>query len=258
MNFPDIGRRPIAIAAVSSSYFERTRIYHNRAQIRLGPELLSHLHQHGGQTFESVKYTTTVRNYTLENVVLDADSLLLMQDGLTIPETGYFVPRHKSHQLAINNDALIQLTGDADVIVGYNNVHYGYYHWLTQCIPAVDWSLRNQRNRPIRLLMPELQPWQEDFIKILGHDTAPRLTPQAGKQYVLPRVEYSEFLNGSTSFSVCLSTLNTAQRILHALQSVPSNHKAIYVPCANPYYGSIANEADVIALLQLRGVYVVD
>jgi hypothetical protein len=107
------------------------------------------------------------------------------------------VPGHKSHEPAIDDDGLIRLSPDEDIILGYNNAHPGYQHWLTQCLPAFDWSLRQQRTRPVRLLMPALQPWQQDFLRILGHDTVPRLMPEAGKQYLLPRIEYSEFLNGT-------------------------------------------------------------
>jgi hypothetical protein len=39
---------------------------------------------------------------------------------------------------------------------------------------------------------------------------------------------------------------------------VPSPYKILYVPCTNPYYGSIDNEVAVIDLLQRRGVHVVD
>ena len=43
-----------------------------------------------GHTFNAVDTTTTVRHYTLENVVLDANSLILFKDGRAIPETGIF------------------------------------------------------------------------------------------------------------------------------------------------------------------------
>jgi capsular polysaccharide biosynthesis protein len=258
MNFGEIGRRPIDTVAVATGYFERTQLLRSQAKVRLGPEMKSHLQGVGGLTFEPIKYSTTVRNYTLENVVLDADTLLLVKDGVTIAETAYFVPGHKSHEPGIDENALIRLSPDDDIIFGYNNAHPGYQHWLTQCVPAFDWSLRQKRSRPVRLLMPALQPWQEDFLRILGHGNVPRLIPEAGKQYLLPRVEYSEFINGAPSFSICLSLLDTAQRVLNALPLLPSSHKIIYVPCVNPYYGSVANEAEIQALVQDHGILVVD
>jgi hypothetical protein len=90
MNFADNERWPIATAAVAIRYFERTQVFHSDAEVRIGAELRSHLQAVGGQTFDPIRYSTTVRNYTIENVVLDADTLLFIKDGLTIPETALF------------------------------------------------------------------------------------------------------------------------------------------------------------------------
>jgi capsular polysaccharide biosynthesis protein len=255
---PDFGQRPIAIAAAATTCFEATRIHQAAGTIRLGDELLQHLHQHVGLTFETIRLTTTVRNYVIENVVLDADTLVLVQDGQPIPETVYFLPSEKGRRPSVQHDALIRLPYDQDVIVGYNNAHQGYQHWLTQCLPAIDWSLRQQRNNPVCLLLPKLAPWQEDFIRLLDYESVPRLTPQPGARYAVPRIEYSEFLNGSTSFNICLSGIATARRILNAVPDASSPYRILYVRCTNPYYGSIENAEDVEALLKRHGAYIVD
>lgn len=245
----------IAVAARATDYFEKLCLFQGRPDIKLS-ETLSH--QRGGAGFWATGVTTAVRNYTIENVVLDADTLLLVQGGRVIPETAYFVPEDKRAGPKVDQAALVRLEASEDIIIGYNNAHRGYQHWLTQCLPAIDWSLRQRRTRGYRLLLPKLEPWQEDFIRILGYDAVPRLTPRAGAQYLLPRAEYSEFLNGSTSFEICLSTRDTARRVLDALPSFPPPHKILYVPCANPYYGSIGNDGEVLELLQRCGVYIVD
>jgi capsular polysaccharide biosynthesis protein len=246
---------PIAAAARSTDYFKKPYLFQGQSEIRLCEALLR---QTSGASFQATGVTAAVRNYVLDDVVLDADTLLLLRDGLVIPETSYFVPEEKRAQLTVDPAALVRLEAGEDIIIGYNNAYWGYQHWLTQCLPAIDWSLRQQRTGKYRLLLPKLALWQEDFIRILGHDAVPRLTPLAGMQYLTPRVEYSEFLNGATSFEICLGTRDTAQRILAALPSFPSPHTVLYVPCTNPYYGLIDNEAAVIDLLQCRGVHVVD
>jgi hypothetical protein len=93
MNFGEIGRRPIETVAVATSYFERTQILQGHAIVRLGPKMKSHLQGVGGLTYEPIKYSTTARNFTIENVVLDADTLLLIKDGVTIQETSLFRAR---------------------------------------------------------------------------------------------------------------------------------------------------------------------
>jgi hypothetical protein len=246
--------RSIAESAVATGFFERIRIFSGSSSIVLSHALAQHA---GSQMFHALGVTVTVRNHVLENVVLDGDSLILFQDGVAILETAYFEPPNALRQLPDLLE-LAPVPDNADVVYGYNNAHAGYQHWLTQCIPAIDWSLRQQRTRDVLLLLPRLEPWQEDFLTLLGYGGVPRLTPRPGVRYRLPHVEFSEYLNGTTSFAVCLSMTETARRIAAAVASVPSDEKVIYVKARNPYYGSIRNEGPVIDLLRQRGVIIVE
>ena len=246
--------KPIAEAAVATVYFEQARPFNGRSKICLSDAILRHAK---GLSFRALGVTTTVKNYTLADVVLDGKTLILFQDGRPIPETAYFVPP-QDELTTIARGAPVRLDGNEDIIICFNNAHAGYQHWLTQCLPAIDWSMRRQRTRKVRLVLPKLESWQEDFIRILGYDTVARLTPTPSAHYLLLRTEFSEFLNGSTSFGICLSALETARRILNASPPFPSPHKLLYVPCANPYYGSIRNEAEIADLLRRNGFHVVD
>ena len=247
--------RTIAQAAVSTTFFEKARVHRSHARIRLND---AQLRGSAGLPFTAIGITTTVRNYTLIDVVLDADTGLLFQDQLVIPETSYFVPKGTVEGQAIQRAGLVSLDADEDIIIGYNNVHAGYQHWLTQCVPAIDWALRQERTRAVRLVLPALAAWQEDILDILGYRNLPRLTPKPGTFYRLPHAEYSEFLNGKTSFGVCLSAHDTARRILDRLVPTELSCSVLFVPCSNPYYGKISNEDEVIDLLRRRGATVVD
>jgi hypothetical protein len=164
------GSLPLPIAeAATVGYFEKATLFKGRAEIRLGDSFA----RRDGVSFQAAGVTTAVRNYTIENVVLDAETLLLVQGGRVIPETAYFVPEAKRDHLKIEPAALVRLDTHEDVIMGYNNAHWGYQHWLTQCLPAIDWSLRSQRIHRCRLLLPTLAPWQEDFMGILGYGMVP-------------------------------------------------------------------------------------
>jgi hypothetical protein len=244
----------IASVAIEVKYFERAALFRGLGGVHLAPSLERHP---GGQAFKPVSLTTTVRNYTLQNVMLDADSLCIFVNGRRIRETNYFAPPGKDYP-TIETSALVKLDGGEDIIVGYNNAHIGYQHWLTQCIPAIDWSLRQPRSRNVRLLLPNLQPWQEDFLHLLGIAHIPRTTPELGRQYLLASTEYSDFLTGATSFQICRSVLETAARISERVPKVHSPHKVVYVPCSSPYYGSIGNEGEVLELLRQRGVFILD
>ena len=244
----------LAATAVTTGFFERTRSFLGRSEISLGEALRNH---DAGHSFNALDVTSTVRNYTLENVVLDADSLILFRDGRAIPETEYFASPDAVRQLPDRAD-LTPLPDDEDLILGYNNAHWGYQHWLTQCLPAIDWSLRQKRTRGVRLILPSLEPWQADLLALLGYDRVARLTPPPGMLYRVPRLEYSEFLNGTTSFGICLSALATAKRIADAVPSLASDDKILFIDEVSPYHGSIRNEGAMIDMLRRRGITIVE
>ena len=110
----------------------------------------------------------------------------------------------------------------------------------------------------MRLVLPSLAPWQEEILNILGHSQVPRVIPKPNTFYHLPHVELSEFLNGTTSFGVCMSAYDTMRRVLERLPPTHSPYPILFVPCSNPYYGVMSNAEDVTVLLRRRGVFVVD
>lgn len=109
----DTLNRPIAQAAVSTAYFERARVHHSHADFQFyGP----HAGDPVSQPFRPLGVTTTVRNYILENVMLDADTGLLVQDQMAIPETSYFVPA--GADLTGQRADLVKLDKGEDAVIG--------------------------------------------------------------------------------------------------------------------------------------------
>jgi hypothetical protein len=246
----DSSMQPIAGAAKAIGYFERSTIHRGKSEIRLGKLLSTHPQ---GHIFNAMGITTTVKNYTIENALSDVNTGLLFQGQTPISETSYFEPSVRRI-----GSRSVQIHDGEDLIMGFNRVHDRYQHWLTQCIPAIDWSLRQERKNGPRLLLPPLANWQRDILYMLGYGHIPNRTLHPDFIYHLPKVEYSEFLNGTTSFGVCLSALDTARNILARLPSIGMSHRMLYVPCPNPYYGAIQNEEQVINLLRRHGVFLVD
>jgi capsular polysaccharide biosynthesis protein len=247
------GEISINTAADEASFFETAQLFPDSRELVLGSALQNHEAARG---FIALGVTQAVRNFRLGNVVLDADSGLLFKDGHAIPETSYYISADHFHGVRVNEGALIRLNDSEHLIMGYNRAWRNYQHWLTQCLPSIDWSLRQQRHEGIRLILPPLEPWQEEMLAWLGYGSIPRLQPADGRQYLLPHVEYSQFLNGSTSFGICQSLWSTARRLVVAVGPSTTRHDVIYVPCTAPYYGRIANETEIIGLLQSHGVYI--
>jgi hypothetical protein len=198
IDFVESGVLPLAQLADETTIFQRSTVLRPISKIVLGKALLEH---HSGNAFTPVPVSGTIRNFQLRNVVLDADSLVLLKDGKPIPETAYFVPEELYHSVRLNPNSLVCLDGTESVIIGFNRVYNHYQHWITQCLPAIDSSLRNRKqHNKVRVVLPPLEPWQEDMLALLGYSTLARLTPEPGRQYFIPHAEYSEFL------SVCPGT----------------------------------------------------
>ncbi|MBS0641270.1 MAG: DUF563 domain-containing protein [Proteobacteria bacterium] len=246
--------RPIKAAAVAVEHIERSRLFFGPSEIKLS-EPFQRRH---GRFCGPVGMTTEALLYSLENVVLDADSMILLQDGLTIPETEYGLSVNQPNRPAVAAGRLTKLDDVGPYIVGASRGHAGTFSWLTQSLPAIDWSVQGTSGTLGRLVLPALQPWQEALLSALGYQDLPRFTPEAGCQYLIPRVRYATFLNGSTDFGVCLSKVRTARRILAKLRPSRSTPRRIYVPYDQSYYGRIINADGVADLLRRSGFHVLE
>jgi|GEM_PF-2855833 len=170
------------------------------------------------------------------------------------------MPPDSERDLEARANNVVALDDTEDFVIASNNIHFNYLHWMTQCLPAIDGSLRQKRSRGVRLLLPVLAPWQEETLRILGYSDAPRLTLKPDTFYYLPHAEYSEYLNGSTIFRVCLGVADTARRILERLPHDPrhGSDPVLFVPCSDPDFWKLANQDDAADLLRQRGVRIVD
>lgn len=220
----------------------------------LGAALAAHVA--AGQ-FRKIRASGTIRSFGLNEVALDGDTLALFKDGRLIADTCYFLDANQpAEELSLRSDRLVDLPGDRVHVMGCNLRQHHYGHWMTQCLPALHGSVGCYGAENVCLVVRALEPWQEETLALLGLARIPRLVPESGTQYRLPRAAYSEFLNGVASQQLALSLVGTAQSLSRTIAHRPSPYATIYVPAAAPFYGAIANEAELIACLLRHGVHV--
>lgn len=241
--------RSLEQVAESITYYERAYVFRNPAEFRLpDPELCVF--------YASQGVTANVRSFRLKNVILDARSCILFRDDSEIEDTRYLVA--DDYHAPPDRSALVHCPDDFDYVLGYNPGHSAYHHWFMQCLPAIDWGLRRQRTKPVRLVLPKLAPWQEEMIALLGYAQVPRVTVEEGKFYALPQLDYGEYLNGKTGFSIVTTLYETAWRMLARLPATNAHNPILFVPCSSPYYGAITNEAEVIDLFRRFGAVIIN
>ena len=240
--------RSLEQAAESVTYYERAHIFRNAAEFRLAdPELFV--------PYSCQEATASVRSFSLKDVILDAGGNILFQDDSEIADTRYLVV--DDYHASPDRKALVRHSADFEYVLGYNRGHSAYHHWFMQCLPAIDWGLRRQRTKPVRLVLPKLAPWQEEMIALLGYAQVPRVTVEDGKFYAFPQLDYGEYLNGKTAFSIVTTLYETARRMLARLPPASAHNLMLFVPCSSPYYGAITNEAEVIELFRRFGFLII-
>jgi hypothetical protein len=206
--------------------------------------------------FRPRSHSANIRNYRLENVHLDTAAMTLFKDGMKIKESNYLVPPEFYENACVIETDLIKLEATTDYVMArsFDN----YYHWLVQTIPGLDWSARNIGAESVTLLSGDLRPWQAETLEILGYDRVSRIALDPRHHYFIPRLEYSEFQNGSTAFEISLSAQRIYDRIAAAaMDSTPGGTEILYVARTDSVNRAAVNEEALIGLLEAEGVQVV-
>jgi capsular polysaccharide biosynthesis protein len=191
--------------------------------------------------------------------------MLLFQQGKIIPETAYMMndedfvnAQLRQFRLEVCHERIAALPDDRDYIIGCNRNHANYYHWLIQALPTIDLAIRNRkRARDLALLLPDLKPWQAETLALLGADRLERVSLNAEPFYYVPSVEFSDFLNGNTAFSVSRSAVATYHRLKAATPYGDAVPNIVYVARTDSRQRAMANEPELIERLLSEGVEIV-
>ena len=201
----------------------------------------------------------SIRNYQIVNAVLDGKFRGLFNSDGFIKGTGYLIPDDFMSVLDIDETQLVRATDDGTAIVGCNVAYANYFHWITQALPAIDSSLRRlARARNACLVLPVLNSWQEESLRLLGYSGIKRfVVDDPAKQYAFNRVEYSEILNGGAAFCLSESTYQTYSRLRQTVEIPSADRKKIYVARTDAPSRRMRNEGAVIEEVRKRGYEVV-
>ena len=185
---------------------------------------------------------------------------MLYRDGRPIWQTRYLVSDHEyaSARMAAQ---ITHLAGK--VAIGFNRNYYNYYHWVAQCLPAIDWSLRFSDGAGVCVALPELdQAWQRESLALLGYGAFARVRCEPHVSYGIPDALYCEFLNGCAAFCASRMALDTHRRIADRVSPIDGptipgagrGRRALYIARIDTPNRPMANEPDVIEVMRRRGI----
>ncbi len=251
---PGIQELPIADAATEIVRIEPYAAVEHDIEIALGdgftdPGLREH--------FRKQEHRGPVHSYRLRDVTLDASLMLLMHGRTPIPETRYLVTDDEYLATQIKPYPLTRHDPAEYYVIGCNRIWHNYHHWLLQAVPAIDWAMRGRYQHRLTLVLPPLQPWQEETLTLLGYQDVPRLTLDVSGTYFFPQAEYSEFLGQSMPWTLSSAAVATYRRLSHAQPWSHGSADAIYVARTDVINRVAINEEQVIDLMQREGVQIV-
>jgi hypothetical protein len=243
----------IAQAAVRSEYVERMVEFRPSGAISISSKLAA---ADKPRMFRSQSRTAAIRKHLIDDVVLDGGTMSLTKDGRLIEETASW------QQPTIGDQAVdtIPIDGFTDdkVIVACNPMWENYFHWMTQCLPAIDWAVGTGNADELCLALPHLRPWQEETLSLLFYDKLRRSLIEPNHRYQISHAIFSDFLQGGTPFTVSGAVIYTLKRLSNAVRMAPTGHELVYVKGADQYYGNLENEDELVSALGGMGFHVVD
>jgi hypothetical protein len=245
---------PIAEAADDVVYYEQSEAFRPGGETQLGggfsnPRVVAN--------FNPPANTLTIRNFKIREAYLDTACMLLIKEGRKIPETAYLLPPQYYENAEVIRHQLVELDDRTEYVIGCNRDR-NYYHWLIQAVPAIDWAMRSTPNRPVTLMLPELNAWQSASLELLGYGNIPRVILTPYKHFYFPRVSYSEFLNVVLPGGISRSAQATFRRLRYAVNApIEQEGQIVYVARTDTARRMAVNERDVMQALAAEGVRVI-
>jgi capsular polysaccharide biosynthesis protein len=178
-------------------------------------------------------------------VVPVAPRLLLFQDGERIAETRCLVDDDDYWRTPPAPRELREIGTDKTVMIGANLAFRNYYHWLMECLPAIDASVRAIGAENCVLALPRLTGWQEEPLAMPGYADIPRIPIEFDCHYRFERVHYCTWLNGSAMSSLSPRRLDIANRLAAQIEPIEGAPQRLYVARLDSRNRVMKNEADV-------------
>lgn len=199
----------------------------------------------------------TLRVYRLRDVVLDRSLMVLLKDGKVIAETNYLQPEAAMAAARVFANRLVRLDVGHTVATCFDHWNANYYHWIAHTVPTLQAILQRHPTGDVRLLLPKLRPWQRRSLDLMGVSDLPSAITEPGVQYLLPSVEYYDYVAGRADFSVSALSQAAYARMSAGAQIASLRHRRIYIDRSGPTNRRLPNEAALLARLSSRGFHAV-
>ena len=210
----------------------------------------------GSRRFAPASSTALIEYFELENVIFDGQTGAIFKQGVHVRETRYST--QPSHTFSVDNSRVVKSDDPRPVLIAFHAWHHNYYHWITQCLPAMSYALRLSDRAGMRLALPDLNAWQEHALALSGIPKAERCVVEPQKQYEVGRVAYTTFTQGASTYRPSRRALEFFRAMRSRVQQkATAADSVIYVSREDAPARAMANEGELTALLSQEGVEIV-
>lgn len=209
------------------------------------------------QVFRPRAASVMIESFELRDIMFDpVRAMLATPDGRLVRNTRYLVPDRDYYNYELSIGDLRMAPGNALLVVGYNRSFRNYYHWIAQCLPAIQFGIGSAPRGKI-LVTPPLSQMQQQSLALLGLDTVDRMEVSFTVKYFCTRALYSTFLNGISGHEVSFAADHTRQCLKAAVSLSRRGRRRLYVARTDTPNRPLRNQEEVAALLRTRGFDVI-
>lgn len=224
-----------------------------RTRFEIGPYLQKIDIRH---RFTPASRSALVEYFQLEEVIFDGQTGALFKDLVHVAETRYSTP--ESHIFLVDPDRVINLQEARTIFIGFHAWHSNYYHWITQCVPAMYWACRTGDIARTVFALPKLAEWQEQALSLARLSRIERYAVDSQQQYEVGRLAYTTITQGATTYRPSQACVEVFQTMRSRAEIISGPfHEVIYVSREDVAARKMTNEAELCDRLQLEGVQIV-
>jgi hypothetical protein len=194
-----------------------------------------------------------VRVFELTDVVLDSACSILIHSDHKLIETRYLLGDEDYDAIQVGIPGLRCAANDEPAIIGFNRPFRNYYHWMMQCLPAIDSSVRDLGLEKFSLALPSLSELQEETLLLLGLSDAPRIDIDISHHYYFSQAYFSEYLNGTSAFYLSPRALRVFHKLAEAVTPASASPERLYVSRRDATNRVVENEVEVERFLEAEG-----
>jgi capsular polysaccharide biosynthesis protein len=206
--------------------------------------------------FAPAPRTALIEYFELDNVVFDGQTGAVFKDGIHVHETRYST--QPSHVFDVDSSRVSKQSDPRLTFVGFHAWHHNYYHWMTQCLPSMFWSLRAGDPSDMVFALPRLNLWQEHTLELAGLRELEFCSTDSHAQYEVNRLAYTTFTQGASTYRPSIKAVEFFRTLRSRVERMSASaDSVIYVSRKDANVRNMANEAELCERLQEQGVEIV-